>query len=229
MQPYLFPYPGYFQLIMASDKFVIYDDVNFIRQGWINRNYILLNDAKYLFTIPVQNISSNSKINQTLISAKPFKWEDKLLQTILQAYKKAPYFKEVFPIVESVIRGSSGKAISKIATESIVAVMKYLSLETALVQSSKGYNNEHLNNEERVIDICLIENATHYINAQGGINLYNKEYFISKNIQLQFIKPSQLLYKQWQPEFIPGLSIIDTMMFNPTDAIINMFNKYDLV
>ena len=128
MQPYFFPYTGYFQLIIAADKFVIYDDVNFIKQGWVNRNYILLNGGKFLFTIPVQNISSNIIINQTIISSSPYNWENKLLQTIAHAYKKAPFFKKVFPVLESVIIGSTGKTIGMAATESIEAVMKYLSL-----------------------------------------------------------------------------------------------------
>lgn len=214
MQPYLFPYPGYFQLISAADKFVIYDDVSFIKQGWINRNYILLNRSKYLFTIPVQNISSNAHINQTVISDRPFNWEDKLLQTILQAYKKAPFFHEVFPIIESVIRGSSGKAISKVAKESVISVMKYLSVKTALVQSSKGYNNDHLKNEERVIDICLKENAHTYINAIGGIELYKPHHFAENKISLQFLKSKVENYQQFGNEFINGLSIIDALMFN---------------
>jgi hypothetical protein len=208
---------------MASDKFVIYDDVNYIKQGWINRNYIMLNGAKYLFTIPVQNISSNAQINQTLISGRPFNWEDKLLQTILQAYKKAPFFQEVFPLIESVIRGSSGKAISKVATESIIAVMKYLSVKTVLVQSSKEYNNDHLKNEERVIDICTKENAHAYVNAIGGIELYNPHHFAEKKISLQFLKSNVENYQQFGNEFIHGLSIIDCLMFNPRDKIRNEF------
>jgi hypothetical protein len=208
---------------MAADKFVIYDDVNFIKQGWINRNYILLNGAKHLFTIPVQNISSYSKINETIIADKPFNWEDKLLQTLQQAYKKAPYFQEVFPIIESVIRASSGKEISKIATESIMSVMKYLSVKTALVQSSMGYNNDHLKNEERVIDICLKENAHAYVNAIGGIELYNPYHFAEIKISLQFLKSNVENYQQFGNEFTNGLSIIDCLMFNPPDKIRNEF------
>jgi hypothetical protein len=230
MQPYLFPYPGYFQLIMAADKFVIYDDVNFIKHGWINRNYILLNGAKHLFTIPIQNISSYSKINETIIADKPFNWENKLLQTLNQAYKKAPFFNEVFPILELVIRGSIGKTISGLASESIVAVMEYLSATTLLVQSSKIYENNHLKNEDRVIDICLKENAKTYVNAIGGIELYNKNRFAENKIRLQFIQSKGLRYKQFGKEFIDGLSIIDCLMFNsPEEIIKEILPNYNLI
>jgi hypothetical protein len=228
MQPYLFPYLGYFQLIQAADKFVVYDDIDFIKQGWINRNSILLNGAKYLFTIPVKNISSNAHINQTIISAKPINWEHKLLQTMVQAYKKAPCFHEVYPMLELVIRGSTDKTIASIATESIIAVMEYLSIKTELVQTSGVYKNNHLKNEERVIDICVKENASHYFNAIGGVELYSKENFLAKNIQLQFIKPGPVVYQQLQSLYVPGLSIIDAMMFNPVDEIVKFLNNYEL-
>ena len=229
MQPYLFPYLGYYQLIHAADKFVVYDDIAFIKQGWVNRNNLLINGAKHLFTIPVQNISSNYYINQTIISSKPFKWEDKLLQTIIQAYRKAPYFKEVFPMLESVIAGSTTKTIGSVARESITIVMKYLDVHTKVVQSSEGYKNDHLKKEQRVMDICIKENATHYLNAIGGVDLYSKEYFLAKNIHLHFIDPGSVVYKQFQTEFVPGLSIIDTMMFNPATDIVKMLNNYELV
>ena len=229
MQPYLFPYLGYFQLINAADKFVVYDDVAFIKQGWINRNNLLINGAKHSFTIPVKNISSNNYINKTIISSRPFNWEYKLLQTVIQAYKKAPFFMEIFPMIESVIKDSTSKTIGCVARESIVTVMNYLKVDTKVVQSSEKYENDHLKKEERVIDICIKENASHYLNAIGGLELYSKEGFLAKNIQLHFIKPGSVVYQQFQNEFVPGLSIIDTMMFNPATDIVKMLNNYELV
>ena len=228
MQPYVFPYLGYFQLIHAADKFVIYDDVNFIKQGWVNRNYILLKGSPHLFTVPVQKISSNALINQTLVSGLPHNWDIKLLQTISRAYKKAPYFNEVFPIIESVFTMTTVKSIGTVATESIQSVLKYLSLKTDIVATSALYNNHHLINAGRVIDICIKENADSYINPAGGFDLYNKETFLAKGIRLGFIKPRAVVYPQFQHEFIPGLSIIDTLMFNSVDDTVKMLNEYDL-
>ena len=219
MQPYLFPYLGYFQLINAVDKFVIYDDIAFIKQGWINRNFILLNGSKHLFTIPIQNISSNALINGTKVAPKPFNWQRKLLQTFKQAYKKAPFFKDVFPMIEKVIIGSLDKNISDVATQSIGSVMNYLSVKNTLVKSSSIYQNADLKNADRLIDICKKEAADIYINAIGGMELYGQHQFLENHIKLQFVQPALEPYRQFNHEFISGLSIIDVLMFNPVEKI----------
>jgi WbqC-like protein family len=219
MQPYIFPYLGYFQLIAAVDKFVVYDDIAFIKQGWINRNYILLNGARHLFTIPVQNISSNAHINKTLVSYKPFKWDHKLLQTFRQAYNSAPYCKQIFPIIEKVITGSQGKAIGMVASDSIVSVLQYLSIERDIVHSHDRYNNEHLKNAERVIDICKKENADTYINAIGGKTLYAPELFSQHNISLHFLNTHFESYQQTGGQFVEDLSIIDVLMYNSKEKV----------
>ncbi|MDN3655878.1 WbqC family protein [Ferruginibacter paludis] len=230
MQPYLFPYLGYFQLINAVDKFVVYDDVAFIKQGWINRNFLLLNGRKYLFTFPVKSISSNAPINETFVSKTPFNWQQKLQQTIIQAYRKAPFFKDVFPMVESIISQSTDKPIAQVATESIEAVVKYLSIKTDIQLSSSIYENDHLKNTDRVIDICTKENAIAYINAIGGQQLYKQETFAQKKINLYFIKSTLPAYEQFDREFINGLSIIDVMMFNSPEKVKNDFlPMYSLV
>lgn len=230
MQPYIFPYLGYFQLISAVDKFVVYDDVTFIKQGWVNRNYILLNGAKYLFTFPVKSISSNVLISETIVSKTPFNWQYKLLQTINQAYKKAPFFEDVFPIVELIILESTDKSIANIATESIEAVMKYLSIQTDVQVSSSIYENDHLKRVDRVIDICTKENAITYVNAIGGQELYKKEAFFKPAMNLCFLKSILPTYQQFDNEFINGLSIIDVMMFNSAEKIRNDFLRmYSLV
>ncbi len=228
MQPYLFPYIGYFQLINSVDEFVLYDDVSFIKQGWINRNNILLNGARHLFTIPVQGISSHSPINQTMISDKPVNWQAKLLGTLAQAYKKAPFFKDVFPIVEAVLGDCSGKNIATVSAKSLSAVMQYLSIETNLITSSAVFENEHLKNEGRVIDICLKQEADEYFNAIGGSELYSRDHFLTNGIKLHFIKSRPVSYTQFKDEFVAGLSIIDVLMFNNVGEIANMLNEYEL-
>src|SRR5690242_20202094 len=201
MQPYFFPYLGYFQLINAVDKFVIYDDITFIKQGWINRNYILLNGAKHLFTIPLKNVSSNTLIHETKVAPKPFKWQHKLLQTFQHAYQKAPFFKDVFPVIEKIIIGSVNKNISDVATQSIHAVMDYLSIPKIVVNSSSKYQNANLKNTERIIDICKKEAADIYINAIGGTELYDRNQFVENDIVLQFIQPELKPYPQFDYEF----------------------------
>ncbi|MGN6800610.1 MAG: WbqC family protein [Ginsengibacter sp.] len=229
MQPYFFPYLGYFQLINAVDKFVIYDDITFIKQGWINRNYILLNGDKHLFTIPLKNISSNALIHETKVAPKPFNWQHKLLQTFQQAYQKAPFFKDVFPLLEIIIAGSTGKSIADIARKSIISVLNYLDIKTVIIASSAVYKNDSLKNTSRVIDICQKEAACVYLNAAGGFGLYNKEEFSSHGIQLKFIQSALQPYNQFQNNFISSLSIIDVLMFNSADRVREMLNDYKLV
>jgi|SRR5690606_3184039 len=229
MQPYIFPYIGYFQMVNAVDKFVFYDDVNYIKQGWINRNRILGSNKDYLFTVPLKNASSFSLISETLINEVLFeKWKLKFLQTIQQSYKKAPHFERVFDMLKTFFN-SNYVSISEMAIESVKLVSEYLGLDTEFVLSSETYQNKELERQERLIDICKTENANHYINALGGQELYKKEDFLKEGIQLDFIKTQQIEYKQFNNEFMPWLSIIDVLMFNSKEEIAEMLNKYELV
>ena len=134
MQPYLFPYIGYFQLLHAVDRFVAYDDVTFIKQGWINRNNILLNGAPHLFTVPLANASSNALISDTEISQR-VAWQPKLLKTLQQAYRKAPAFAQVYPLIENVISGEQAN-MSKLAVNALKIISGYLGLTTEIIESS---------------------------------------------------------------------------------------------
>ena len=154
MQPYLFPYIGYFQLIDVSDCFVIYDDVNFIKQGWISRNKLLINKSPTYFTVPLEKISSYQLICDTKIQQNQYsKWKSKFLKTVCQSYKKSPYYKEVYPIVEQVMNAHT-ETINQLAKNSIKADLNYLQLSTTIIDSSSIYNNAHLSSVSRVIDIC---------------------------------------------------------------------------
>ena len=101
MQPYIFPYIGYFQLINAVDKFVIRDDVNFIMRGWINRNRILVNDSDSLFSIPVEKASQNTLTSDCVLA--DLRVTGKLLKSIEHYYKKATTFKYCIEVLFSVL------------------------------------------------------------------------------------------------------------------------------
>jgi len=228
MQPYFMPYIGYYQMIKAVDKFVFYEDVNFIKQGWINRNRILLNNKDFLFTIPLEKANSFCLIRDTLINEKFYEsWKHKFLQSIDQNYKKAPNFLAVNDLVQSVLDAKC-KTISELAIESILATSRYLGLKTEFFVSSERYQNKDLGRQERLLDICKKENATHYINALGGQDLYDKESFKERGIVLNFIKTLPITYKQLNDEFIPWLSIIDVLMFNSVDEVHEMLDKFEL-
>lgn len=229
MQPYLFPYIGYFQLINAVEKFVIYDDVNFIRQGWINRNRILLNGNAHLFTVPVKSISSFKAINEVEIDQKSFpQWKIKFFKTFDAAYKKSPHYKEISAVVTDVFEAQV-RTINEMASKSIFTIAEYLNLPTHFVLSSSIYNNVHLKAQERVLDICLQEKASTYINAKGGCELYSKKVFAKNRITLKFVSTGSICYKQFSEPFVPHLSIIDVLMFNSKEYVNQFLNCYELV
>jgi hypothetical protein len=227
MQPYIFPYIGYFQMIGAVNIFVFYDDVNFIKKGWINRNRILLNGADHLFTVPLEKASQNKLICETRIS--PDKKElSKILNTMEVAYSKAPFFEPVMGIVKSVL-SKDYVYIHQLAHESISAFCDYLDIKTNLKSSVGAYNNIELKKGDRLIDICHQEGILDYVNAPGGMSLYTNEYFLERGINLSFIKSKPVEYKQFANSFVPWLSIIDVAMFNKPDTIKEFVNAYELL
>ncbi|TXI65430.1 MAG: hypothetical protein E6Q46_06215 [Flavobacterium sp.] len=226
MQPYLFPYIGYFQLIANSDVFVIYDDVNFIKKGWINRNTILVNNTPYLFSIPLQNVSQNKLINEIFISDLE-KWKTDLLKTISLSYKKAPFYQDVYPLIEKIISFDELN-LAFFIQNSLQNLCEYLNLNTKLIMSSEIVKNNELRGESKIIDICVQLGATQYINAIGGIELYTQENFQVKNIDLKFIKSENIIYKQFKNEFKPWLSIIDVLMFNSPEEVNLILKRFDL-
>lgn len=228
MQPYFMPYIGYFQMIKSVDTFIFYDDVNFIKQGWINRNRILLNNKDFLFTIPLHNATSFSLIKDTLLNEKFYPiWKVKFLQSIAQNYKKAPHFEVVYSLISAVLN-KNFQSISELAIESVKMVSGYLNLNTEFYVASERYQNIQLEREKRLIAICKNENATNYINAVGGKELYSKEVFKANGIELQFIASKPIVYKQFKDDFIPWLSIIDVLMFNSVAEVNELLNKYEL-
>lgn len=227
MQPYVFPFMGYFQLIKAVDLFIFYNDVNFIKKGWINRNRILLNESDYLFTIPCLQVSQNKRICETRIGFDQ-KEKDKFLATVTQAYRKAPFFSDVFMLVEKIVR-KEYEFIDDLAMESVREVCGYLNIATRFEESDGRYDNQDLKREHRLIDICLSEKAVDYINPIGGQEIYEKPYFQERGVNLHFLKFNLDRYKQFENEFIPALSIIDVLMFNDRDAVVGYLGNFELI
>ncbi len=224
MQPYFLPYIGYFQLIKAVDKYIIYDDVNFIKGGWINRNRILLNGDAFMINVPMQGASPFKKINEINIG----KSREKVLLTIEQAYRKAPYFTETYNLISDIIRFNTDN-LGVFVSNSILKIAEYLQFNTEFVLSSEINKPDELKAQDKVLSICKIMGTTEYYNAIGGIELYNKADFKRENIQLQFLKTNLTAYSQFKNEFIPGLSILDVLMFNSKDEVNLMLDNYDLV
>lgn len=228
MQPYLFPYIGYFQLINYVDKFVIHDDVQFIKGGWINRNRILFGSKDYLFTFSLKKDSSYELIKNREFSNSILNEKSKFLRIIDSAYCKAPYFSNVREFIGDSIANDISN-MSKAVTLTIKAVCNYLDINTEIVFSSDLVKDETLKSESRVINICKITNASNYINPIGGVALYSKENFNKAGIELNFIKAKKIVYPQFTNSFVSDLSIIDVLMFNSKEKVKLLLEEYELV
>lgn len=230
MQPYIFPYIGYFQLINAVDHFVFYDDVNFIKQGWVNRNKILVQGKSTLFTVPLKKSSSFKIIHETLLHPTLFKkWKKKFLKTVEQSYKKAPYFDVIFPLVKRALDTDDNSSISEVAIKSVNEVLNYLQLERNIFISSTDFaETTILGRADRIIAITKKLAADEYVNSPGGKELYDKKYFHENGINLNFINSEIMEYDQGVSNFIPALSIIDVLMYNSEEEAIHMLDQYTL-
>jgi len=184
MQPYFFPYIGYFQLIHSVDSFIIADDVQYIKRGWINRNRILLDGKPYYITLPVERGHLRDNINQRSFSLEFKKGQQKILRQLSHAYRKATYFSEVMRLVEQVF-ACEERNVARFLTENLRKVCDYLGIETHILIYSKITNNtDGLAAQDRVIAMCRIMNANHYINSIGGIKLYDRETFERQGTKL---------------------------------------------
>lgn len=229
MQPYIFPYIGYFQLIHAVDSFVFYDDVNFIKRGWINRNRILIDGDEKLISFPCIKASQNKLINEVKINLKNKEYNS-ILKTIYHAYKNTPKFKNIYPIIESILQANVNN-ISELAILSIKKISHHLDINTDFLISSHNYSNSKgMDKADRLIYITKELKSDEYINAFGGRDIYSKKYFRNNRIELQFLKPIIKEYNQNTTKFTPNLSIIDVLMFNDKSTIKNIFlNSYELI
>ncbi len=229
MQPYFMPYIGYFQLINAVDKFVIYDDVNYINRGWVNRNQVLINGNPSMITVPLKESSQNKLINEIEVSSD-VKWKQKMLKTIELSYKKAPFFSEFFSVFEKILN-SDYSTISQLNFASIQLVCEYLEIHRNVDLSSSLYNNQHLSGQERILDICIKERANHYINPIGGIELYDKAYFNLSGVNINFLKSNPIEYCQTnnRTNFVQNLSMLDVLMNNGKSEIKIFLSNYNLI
>lgn len=227
MQPYFFPYVGYWQLIHAVDRFVIYDDVNYIKGGWVNRNRILVNGKPTFITVPLHQSSPFKRICDTSMQPS-LAWRAKLVKMVELTYRKATYFVEVFPVVEDLIRHQTDN-LSDYLAHQLKTLSAFMGINTEFVVTSRCYKNNELSGQERVLDVCKREGATTYINLQGGQALYERTAFTQHGVDLKFLIPSAKEFKQFGSTHVPWLSIIDVMMFNSRSQLSALLHQFVLV
>lgn len=227
MQPYFLPYIGYWQLMNLVDQYVLYDDVNYIKRGWVNRNRILVNGEPRYINIPLQHASQNKLICEINV-CKDKKFTMKTLRMIEVAYKKAPYFETIFPMMIK-IYGSKEENLVAYIKNSFEVVCEYLDIDTEFITSSSLPKENSLHGQEKILAICDVLNATEYYNAIGGKKLYSHDEFDRKGIKLQFLKTKTIEYCQYGNSFQENLSILDVMMFNSKDDVKQFLDEYNLI
>lgn len=225
MQPYFMPYIGYFQLIKAVDKYVIYNDVNYINRGWVARNNILINGKKQLFTISLQGASQNKCFTEIQV-LDDFK---KLTRTLKLNYSKAPYFSSIMGMMESIF-SFPDRRLDLFIRNSFECVLSYLGIDTELILSSDIEKDNSLKGKDKVLEICSLLRADTYYNAIGGKELYDKHEFADHGISLYFLRTKDTLrYNQFESnDFVPNLSMIDVLMFNSVEDVNKMLDDYIL-
>ncbi len=224
MQPYIFPYIGYFQLMNNVDKFIVYDNIQFTKKGWINRNRILVNGVDAYITIPIKKDSDYLDIKDRYLSDDWNIERKKLLNRIIESYRKAPYFNPVFSLIEDIIN-TEEKSLFKFILNSLKKTNDYLEIKTPLIISSTLDIDHALKSEKKVIELCKAINADTYINPIGGLELYNKDHFKNEGLNLKFLKANNIIYRQFKNDFVPFLSIIDVMMFNDINSLKEIISK----
>ena len=228
MQPYFFPYMGYFQLISAVDTFIIFDDVQYINKGWINRNRLLNDSDGLLFTVPLKKSSREAFINQRSISEEWTRESQRLLKNIKRIYSSAPYFETVIELIAEIVRYKEDN-LARYVTYSLSLISQHLRIETSFINASDYSLDDNMKGGARIIELCKKTNTNHYINPIAGKELYARESFDRSEIKLSFLSPLNIQYKQFEAPFVPDLSIIDVLMFNSLEDVSIFLSSYDLI
>lgn len=227
MQPYFFPYIGYFQLIAAVDLFIVYDNIKYTKKGWINRNRLLQNGKDVMFSLPLKSDSDYLDVCDRTLAADFNR--DKLLSQFKGAYRRAPYFSQTFPLIEQVL-GYEDTNLFRFLHHSIVKTCEHLGITTKIKISSEIAIDHDLKNQDKVLALCEAVGTSTYVNAIGGMELYPSDTFQKKGINLRFIQSKRFEYPQFGSTFVPWLSIIDVMMFNSKEETLACITgNFDLI
>ena len=229
MQPYFLPYIGYFQLLTCADRFVVYDNVEFTKKGWIQRNRILDHGSPRVFTIPVAHASDTLHVCEREIAVNSNRDRQKILNVVRNAYRRAPFFDDAYPLVEECVMHSKTNLFDFIL-HSLKAACSYLQMTPSMAISSHLDVDHSLKGQDRVIAICQHEGAATYVNPIGGVSLYDSKSFSDAGIDLAFLRVDpDLAYRQFGNPFEPNLSIVDVMMFNSVEDTRKMLSSYSLI
>lgn len=215
MQPYFLPYIGYFQLIGAVDLFVVYDNIKYTKKGWINRNRIADRHAESVISLPLRSGSDSLNVCQREL-AEAFD-RNKLLQRFSGAYNAAPQYHAVSNLLKEIMQTDS-RNLFEFIHSSLLQLNAYVGLTTPMVVSSSIPIDHSLKGKDKVLALCKGLGAKQYINPIGGVDLYDKAEFAAQGVKLSFLQSQEFVYPRMGGVFIPWLSIVDVLMFNPIEV-----------
>lgn len=226
MQPYFLPYIGYWQLLAAVDRFVIYDNIQYTKKGWINRNRFLRDGQDVYFTVPLKKASDYLTVAERTL-ADDFD-RDHLLRSWAAAYRRAPHADEVMPVLERIVRAPLANLFEYVL-HSVTEMAAYLDIRTPIVVSSTVPIDHALRAEEKVLALCGALGADRYLNPIGGVELYSAAAFAARSVTLQFLRARPREYPQLGHPFVPNLSIVDVLMFNSKSTVREMLSEADVI
>jgi len=218
MQPYFLPYLGYWQLMNRVDKFVIYNDIQFSKSGWVHRNKYLDGTNERMFTLPLRKDSDFLDIGKRELSSTWGEEKLKIRRKLESSYRNAPYFTQGMDVFDECL-SFHDKNLFEFVSNSIRVVAKQLDLETELLISSEVGDTKNLRGQDRVISLCRRLGAKKYINPIGGLRLYDHDEFEKEGIELKFNSGKTSSYDQMGKQFVPNLSILDSLMFSGTERV----------
>lgn len=237
-QPYFFPYIGYFQLIKAVDKFILYDHLSYIRHGWIERNRIAMPDSKELFIkVPLKKRSPNKLIREIEID-NSLPWQTKLLKQLRCNYMRKPFFSEIYPFVENLLTKEYDR-LTDFNCDTIAAIASLLNIQTTIVCGGDDYlsvedelkmkKHSCETKTQRIVLLCRKENADTYVNAIGGQLLYSKEEFEKQGIHLLFLRTDKYARCGSAECPTPYLSVIDVLFNYGVNGTKDLLGCYELL
>jgi len=227
MQPYFLPYLGYWQLIGAVDKFILYDDVAFKKGGWVNRNRIMVNQRPQFLTVALREASQNRRICEISLQDSEYN-RAKVAKTIYYAYRRSPYFDQVFPTIDAIVRYRDN-ALTAYLEFGIRAICALLDIRTEVTSSARSYDNRGLRGEARILDICRQERADVYVNAIGGRDLYDAGTFRAEGVRLLFLRMRPIGDSDQVGAVDPYLSIVDTLMRLGPARVREQLSRFDFL
>jgi hypothetical protein len=209
MQPYFFPYLGYFHLIDAVDCFVVLDDVDYAKNGWINRNRILINSEVSWFTVPVYSTGKRLTEKRYALDARFF---DTARRKISFAYGNSALLGQILWLFDQ-WEASQDTRVASVNTMLLQAVCELVGIRKPVFMASSEMSlHRELTGQQRVYEICKQVGASKYVNLPGGATLYSSEEFQLQGLGLRFVESQFLPYPQRSTAFVPGLSVLDLLL-----------------